>query len=205
MKATGDAAFTDFWCALAKWSDRTFSRGLLESTVLFWGSKGRHLGTSQQFHASWCPQLACGVTCIGSAGDEEGRCRGSSCNEEHEGDEGRVTSTDDRHFEICSKRMQAVQLLPMQVTKAISGAVSNVSLLAGATTLHYLLLVPMTLQYPSSTELGRRLMVEILPKSIAFILAFLMPCRCRRTYIMTCFLPSLFMTVGLSLPRKPAV
>ena len=29
-------------------------------------------------------------------------------------------SRDDRHFEICSKRMQVVQLLTMQVTNTIS-------------------------------------------------------------------------------------
>ena len=35
----------------------------------------------------------CLRSCFGCAGDEEGRCRGSPGNEEHEGDEGRASTS----------------------------------------------------------------------------------------------------------------
>ena len=70
MKAAGDAAVTVFRCALAKWSDRQFRFGLSEYCFVL-GTQKRASRFCKVLLHTWCPKLACGLSCIGSAGDEE--------------------------------------------------------------------------------------------------------------------------------------
>ena len=121
MKATGDAAFTDFRCALAEWSNKTFSFGLSESTVWFLGMQRQ---TPPVLHSPFTHHgsrnllvvgVALGLQAMKKADAEEAPAMKSM-----KATKGGQESRDDRDFEVCSKRMQVVQLLTMQVTKAIS-------------------------------------------------------------------------------------